>query len=283
MCGIAGIVSTQNVNQELYDALTILQHRGQDAAGMVTCEDGRFNQRKGNGLVKDVFRTRHMQLLQGTMGIGHVRYPTAGSSSPALSQPFYVNSPYGITMAHNGNLTNTASLAEEIFKADLRHVNTDSDSEVLLNVFAHELQRLGKLKPEPSDIFAAVKAVHKRIQGGYAVISMIANYGIVAFRDPNGIRPVVFGERELENGQKDYMISSESVALDVLGFDLTRDIAPGEAVYITLDGQIHIEQCAENTQNVPCIFEHVYFARPDSIMDEISVYKTRNADGRKFS
>jgi len=285
MCGISGIVSTRNVNQELYDALTVLQHRGQDAAGMVTCENGRFNQRKGNGLVRDVFRTRHMQVLQGTMGIGHVRYPTAGSSSPALAQPFYVNSPYGISLAHNGNLTNTRELAEEIYKEDLRHVNTESDSEVLLNVFAHELQRLGKLKPDPNDIFTAVKSVHKRVTGGYAVVSMIADYGVVAFRDPNGIRPLVFGERVNPDdpSRKDYMIASESVALDVLGFDLIRDVAPGEAVYITLDGQCHIEQCAENTRTVPCIFEHVYFARPDSIMDEISVYKTRMRMGENLA
>ena len=285
MCGITGIVSTHHVNQQIFDALTVLQHRGQDAAGIVTCENGRFNQRKGNGLVKDVFRTRHMQTLSGTMGIGHVRYPTAGSSSPALAQPFYVNSPYGITLAHNGNLTNTASLAKEIFKEDLRHVNTDSDSEVLINVFAHELQHLGKLNPEPCDIFTAVKGVHKRVSGGYAVIAMIASYGVVAFRDPNGIRPVVFGERinAEDPTKKEYMVASESVALDVLGFDLIRDIAPGEAIYITVDGQLHIEQCAENTQTVPCIFEHVYFARPDSIMDEISVYKTRMRMGEALA
>ena len=275
MCGIAGIVSSQNVNQELYDGLTVLQHRGQDAAGMVTCEQGRFHQRKGNGLVKDVFRTRHMQVLQGNMGIGHVRYPTAGSSSPALAQPFYVNSPYGISLAHNGNLTNTQQLAREIYQEDLRHANTDSDSEVLLNIFAHELQRLGKLRPDPSDIFTAIKAVHSRIRGGYAVIAMIANYGLVAFRDPNGIRPIVYGQRHAANGELEYMVASESVALDVLGFDLIRDIAPGEALFVGLDGTLHLEQCAEHTRSVPCIFEHVYFARPDSIIDNISVYKTR--------
>jgi amidophosphoribosyltransferase len=278
MCGIVGIVAKSSVNQELYDALTVLQHRGQDAAGMVTWHNGRINQRKGNGLVKDVFRTRHMQLLQGNVGIGHVRYPTAGSSSPALAQPFYVNSPYGISLAHNGNLTNTEQLSQELFKSDLRHLNTDSDSEVLLNVFAHELQRLGKLKPSPSDIFEAVAGVHRRCKGGYAVISMLANYGVVAFRDPCGIRPVVFGSRETEQG-KEYMIASESVALDVLGFKLERDIAPGEAVYIDFEGNFHSHQCAENPVTMPCIFEHVYFARPDSIMDGISVYKTRLRQG----
>lgn len=275
MCGIAGIVANSNVNQELYDALTVLQHRGQDAAGMVTCEDGRLNQRKGNGLVRDVFRTRHMQLLQGNMGIGHIRYPTAGSSSPALAQPFYVNSPYGISLAHNGNLTNADELSQELFQTDLRHVNTDSDSEVLLNVFAHELQLLGKIVPSEEDVFSAVARVHERCRGAYGVVAMIANYGIVGFRDPLGIRPLVFGERENAEGKKEYMIASESVALLGLGFTLVRDVAPGEAVYIDSKGQLHTKQCAKNTQLSPCIFEHVYFARPDSIMDGISVYKTR--------
>ena len=282
MCGIVGIVANNNVNQELYDALTVLQHRGQDAAGIVTCTDGKMSQRKGNGLVRDVFRTRHMKQLQGNMGIGHVRYPTAGSSSPALAQPFYVNSPYGISLAHNGNLTNAAELSMELFREDLRHINTDSDSEVLLNVFAHELQRLGKLNPTHEDVFEAVKAVHKRCRGGYAVIALIANYGIVGFRDPNGIRPVVFGARETDKG-KEYMIASESVALDVLGFKLIRDIAPGEAVYVDSHGQLHVEQCAEKTHIMPCIFEHVYFARPDSIIDGISVYKTRMRMGEKLA
>lgn len=282
MCGIVGIVGNNNVNQEIYDALTVLQHRGQDAAGIVTWENGVLNQRKANGLVRDVFRTRHMSQLQGKVGIGHVRYPTAGSSSPALAQPFYVNSPYGIALAHNGNLTNADELSKELFREDLRHINTSSDSEVLLNVFAHELQRLGKLKPTADDIFSAVKAVHKRCSGGYAVVAMIANYGIVAFRDPNGIRPIVFGERDTENG-KEYMVASESVALDGLGFKLTRDIAPGEAVFISNDAKLFTHQCVENPKTVPCIFEHVYFARPDSIMDGISVYKTRMRMGEKLA
>ncbi len=274
MCGIVGIVGKHNANQPLYDALTVLQHRGQDAAGIVTCERDRFFLRKDNGLVRDVFRTRHMTRLVGNVGIGHVRYPTAGSSSSAEAQPFYVNSPYGITLAHNGNLTNTAELADGLLKSDLRHINTNSDSEVLLNVFAHELQRLGKLVPTHREIFEAVKIVHKRVRGAYAVIAMITGYGILAFRDPHGIRPVCYGKRETEKGTE-YMIASESVALSALGFTLVRDIAPGEAVYIENNGQLYTEQCAEQPSLNPCIFEHVYFARPDSIIDKISVYKAR--------
>lgn len=282
MCGIAGIVAKKNVNQELYDALTVLQHRGQDAAGIVTCHEGKLNQRKGNGLVRDVFRSRHMTQLEGNIGIGHVRYPTAGSASPALAQPFYVNSPYGISLAHNGNLTNAEELSKELFQSDLRHVNTDSDSEVLLNVFAHELQKLGKLTPTEKDVFEAIRGVYRRCHGGYAVIAMIANYGIVAFRDSKGIRPVVFGERETANG-KEYMVASESVALDVLGFKLIRDIAPGEAVYINTQGELFTQQCADHAELSPCIFEHVYFARPDSIIDKVSVYKTRLRMGEKLA
>lgn len=275
MCGIVGIVAKNNVNQELYDALTVLQHRGQDSAGIVTCDHGRFNQRKDTGLVRDVFRRRHMETLIGTMGIGHVRYPTADSSSgAALAQPFYVNSPYGISLAHNGNLTNAEQLRKEVFNDDLRHVNTRSDSEVLLNVFAHELQDIRKLKLSSEDIFSAVGRVHQRCKGAYAVVAMIANCGIVAFRDPHGIRPVVFGERETEQG-KEYMIASESVALDVLGFTFTRDIEPGEAVFISQDGELFSQQCAPAAKVAPCIFEFVYFARPDSIIDGISVYKSR--------
>lgn len=282
MCGIAGIVAKSNVNQDLYDALTVLQHRGQDAAGIVTCQDGRLNQRKGNGLVRDVFHTRHMQRLQGHMGIAHVRYPTAGSSSPALAQPFYVNSPYGISLAHNGNLTNSSELSQELFQSDLRHLNTESDSEVLLNIFAHELQRLGKLVPSADDIFEAVSGVHKRCRGGYAVVAMIASYGVVGFRDPNAIRPLVYGKRETAAGTE-YMLASESVALDALGYTLVGDVAPGEAVYITHDGEFHIRQCAEKVNWAPCIFEHVYFARPDSIMDGISVYKSRLRQGERLA
>ncbi len=282
MCGIVGIVGKRDVNVQLYDALTILQHRGQDAAGIVTCQNGRMAQQKANGLVQDVFRTRHMQRLVGTMGIGHVRYPTAGSSGPALAQPFYVNSPYGIALAHNGNLTNADKLSEDLFKTDLRHVNTDSDSEVLLNVFAHELQMQGKLKPTADDIFAAVAGVHNRVSGGYAIVSLIASYGLVAFRDPNGIRPLVYGARVGAAGTE-YMVASESVALNVLGFTVIDDVAPGEAIYITEAGELHRRQCAKFTRLAPCIFEHVYFARPDSIMDGISFYKARLRQGEKLA
>lgn len=282
MCGIVGLVAKSDVNQALYDALTVLQHRGQDAAGMVTCDSGRFYLRKDNGLVKDVFRTRHMQRLVGNMGIGHVRYPTAGSSSSSEAQPFYVNSPYGIALAHNGNLTNTRELKQDVYREDLRHVNTNSDSEVLLNVFAHELQAQKQLKPTAEDVFSAVKRVHTRIRGGYAVIAMLAGYGVVGFRDPNGIRPAVFGKRETPKGTE-YMIASESVALDALDFELIRDIAPGEAVFIDVDGNLFTQQCAENPKLRPCIFEHVYFARPDSIMDKISVYKGRLKMGTRLA
>src|SRR5690554_1451899 len=274
MCGIVGIVGKDAVNQALYDALTMLQHRGQDAAGIVTVDNGTLRLRKANGLVRDVFHTRHMHRLQGRIGIGHVRYPTAGSASSAEAQPFYVNSPYGITLAHNGNLTNSDELAKDLFQTDLRHINTNSDSEVLLNVFAHELQKLGKLDPTKDDIFAAVRAVHERCRGAYAAIAMITGYGIVGFRDPNGIRPACYGVKETPEGNE-YMIASESVALSAAGFRLVRDIAPGEAVYIETDGTLYTQQCATAPSLHPCLFEHVYFARPDSIMDGVSVYKAR--------
>lgn len=282
MCGIVGMVGKSSVNQSLYDALTVLQHRGQDAAGIVTSHDGRLFLRKDNGLVRDVFHTRHMQRLIGNIGIGHVRYPTAGSSSSAEAQPFYVNSPYGITLAHNGNLTNVDQLSREIYESDLRHINTNSDSEVLLNVFAHELAVRNKLQPSADDIFAAVSGVHQRCRGGYAVVAMITGYGVVGFRDPHGIRPIVFGQRHTDSGVE-YMIASESVALDVLGFTVIRDLAPGEAVYITPEGQLHTRQCAENPALSPCIFEYVYLARPDSIMDGVSVYKARLRMGEKLA
>ena len=282
MCGIVGMVGKSNVNQALYDALTVLQHRGQDAAGIVTSHGGKLFLRKDNGLVRDVFQQRHMQQLFGNVGIGHVRYPTAGSSSSAEAQPFYVNSPYGITLAHNGNLTNVEQLTQEIYASDLRHVNTNSDSEVLLNVFAHELAVRGKLKPDEEDVFAAVAGVHQRCRGGYAVVAMITGYGIVGFRDPQGIRPIVYGQRHTDEGVE-YMIASESVALDVLGFTLIRDLAPGEAVYITEDGKLHTRQCAQQARLSPCIFEHVYLARPDSIMDGVSVYKARLRMGEKLA
>ena len=274
MCGIIGIVGHGSVNQSLYDGLTVLQHRGQDAAGMATCLDKRLFLRKDNGLVRDVFRTRHMHRLLGNMGIGHVRYPTAGSSNSAEAQPFYVNSPFGITLAHNGNLTNTTLLKEELFRSDLRHINTDSDSEILLNVFAHELQQSSKVAIDQHDIFNAVKAVHRRVRGAYAVVVLIIGYGILAFRDPHGIRPLVFGQRETEEGME-YMVASESVAMDALGFELVRDVEPGEAVLMDVEGHIYTRQCAENASYSPCIFEFVYLARPDSIIDNVSVHKAR--------
>src|SRR5690554_94177 len=282
MCGIVAIVGKSEVNQSLYDAMTVLQHRGQDAAGMVTSKQGRLFLRKADGLVRDVFRTRHMKELVGSIGIGHVRYPVEGSASTAEAQPFYVNSPYGITLAQNGNLTNVRQLAKEIFESDLRHINTNSDAEVLLNVFAHELSQGGCLRPQPDDIFSAVSRVHERCRGAYAVVSMITGHGVVGFRDPCGIRPIVFGQRETGQGTE-YMIASESVALDALGFTLIRDLAPGEAIYITEDGELHTRQCARNPQLNPCIFEHVYLARPDSIIDGISVYKARMKMGEKLA
>ena len=279
MCGLVGMVAERDVAADIYDALTMLQHRGQDAAGIMTCQDGKLMQRKGEGLVRDVFRASHMAQLLGQFGIGHVRYPTQGSSGTALAQPFYVNSPYGIALAHNGNLTNSAFLSEELFKSDLRHLNTDSDSEVLLNVFAHELHRLGKLKPSPQDIFDATRVVHKRCEGGYAAVALISGFGLVAFRDPNGIRPLVVGQRQGRGGETEYMVASESVALDVLGFGLLGDVLPGEAICVTQTGELYREQCADEPKLTPCIFEHVYFARPDSLMDSISVYKTRMRQG----
>jgi len=282
MCGIIGVVAHGTVNQAIYDGLTVLQHRGQDAAGIITSDGQRLHLRKNNGLVRDVFHTRHMLRLHGNMGIGHVRYPTAGCESSAEAQPFYVNSPYGISLAHNGNLTNAEKLKQELFREDLRQINTDSDSEVLLNVLAHELQRFAKLHMEVEDVFNAVAAVHKRCRGAYAAVAMITGYGIVAFRDPFGIRPLVYGKRETPAGPE-YMAASESVALDVLGFELLGDVAPGEAIFISLDGNIYRQQCAENPVMSPCIFEFVYLARPDSIIDNVSVYKARLRMGEKLA
>ena len=282
MCGIIGIVARSSVNQSIYDGLTVLQHRGQDAAGIITSDGERLHLRKNNGLVRDVFHTRHMLRLFGNMGIGHVRYPTAGCESSAEAQPFYVNSPYGISLAHNGNLTNSNKLKQELFQEDLRQINTDSDSEVLLNVFAHELQQQGKLKMEVDDVFKAVAGVHRRCRGAYAAAAMITGYGVVAFRDPYGIRPLVYGRQETPQGAN-FMVASESVALDALGYELIRDVAPGEAVFISLDGQLHTRQCAETPSVMPCIFEYVYLARPDSIIDDVSVYKARLRMGEKLA
>ncbi|MEE4361097.1 MAG: amidophosphoribosyltransferase [Pseudomonadales bacterium] len=282
MCGIVGIVGHEPVNQRLYDALTVLQHRGQDAAGIVTTDGGHLHMRKANGLVRDVFRQNHMERLRGDIGIGHVRYPTAGSSSAAEAQPMYVNSPFGIMLAHNGNLTNAESLKEDLFRADLRHINTESDSEILLNVFAHELAGRAHMDLDPDDIFDAVRAVHARCRGAYAAVALIVGHGVLAFRDPWGIRPLVYGRRESEGGVE-YMIASESVALDVLDFTLVRDVAPGEAVWIDRDGALHTRVCVDDPQCCPCIFEHVYLSRPDSIMDDISVYKARLRMGERLA
>ena len=282
MCGIVGIVSQQPVAQVIYDSLLVLQHRGQDAAGMVTCDHNKLHLRKDNGQVSDVFHTRHMLKLVGNMGIGHVRYPTAGCSSSAEAQPFYVNSPYGISLAHNGNLTNADELKADLYAEDLRHINTESDSEVLLNVLAHELQQCGKLKLEVDDIFTAVAATHKRVQGAYAVVAMLTGRGILAFRDPYGIRPVCYGRRDGEAGVE-WMVASESVALQASGFELVRDLKPGEAIYIDTAGRVHLRECADFGQLTPCIFEHVYMARPDSIIDDIYVYKARLRMGVKLA
>jgi len=279
MCGIIGIVAKSPVNQALFDGLTVLQHRGQDAAGIVTCDNNRLYLRKDNGLVRDVFHTRHMIKLRGNMGIGHVRYPTAGCSSSAEAQPFYVNSPYGIALAHNGNLTNAELLKTGLFREDLRHINTDSDSEILLNVLAHELQQVGKLRIDKQDIFNAVRGVHHHCQGAYAAVVMLPGYGILAFRDPFGIRPLIFGKRETAEGTE-YIVASESVAVDTLNFKIVRDVEPGEAIFIDMQGQFHAQQCAEHPVHSPCIFEYVYFARPDSIIDGVSVYKARLRMGK---
>jgi amidophosphoribosyltransferase len=271
MCGIAGIVGHTPVNQQLYDALTVLQHRGQDAAGIMTCHEGELFLRKQTGLVRDVFQQRHMLALKGNIGLGHVRYPTAGCDSASEAQPFFVNSPYGICLGHNGNLTNASELAEVLIREDRRHLNTSSDSEVLLNVFASELSRVGTPR---ADIFAALTQVYRRCRGGFAVVAMIVGHGLVGFRDPHGIRPLVIGRRESSQGPE-YMLASESVALDMLGFTLLRDLRPGEAVFIDEQGRFYSHQCVPVTRHTPCVFEYVYFARPDSIIDNISVHKAR--------
>jgi amidophosphoribosyltransferase len=282
MCGIIGIVGTTEVASALYDGLTVLQHRGQDAAGIATVEGSRLRLHKGNGLVRDVFGERAMGELRGRIGIGHCRYPTAGSEGSAEAQPLYVNSPYGIAFAHNGNLVNTDALRREMFEGDRRHINTDSDSEVLLNVLAHELQIQDRMELTPDHIFKAVAGVHARARGGYACIALLLGYGLVAFRDPHGIRPLVLGERVTAEGHE-YAVASESVALDVLGFKRLRDVMPGEAVIITDQGQLHSRRCAEGAVHTPCIFEYVYLARPDSMIEDVSVYKARLRMGEKLA
>jgi len=282
MCGIIGIVGKQAITPSIYDALTILQHRGQDAAGIATLDGHRLHLYKGNGLVRDVFPHAELERLQGNSGIGHVRYPTAGSSELDEAQPFYVNSPHGIALGHNGNLINTAALKKELFDSDRRHLNTESDSEVLLNVLAHELQALGARGIEPADIFTAVDRLHQRCKGAYSVIALIAGKGVLGFRDPHGIRPAVLGYRDTDRG-REYAIASESVALDVLNFTLMRDLKPGEAVFISLDGQLHHHESRHAGPACPCIFEYVYFARPDSMLDDISVYKARLRMGQALA
>jgi amidophosphoribosyltransferase len=276
MCGIIGVVATSPVNQLLYDGLLVLQHRGQDAAGIATSDDGCFYMHKGSGLVRDAFRTRNMRNLVGNWGIGHVRYPTAGSAcNPAEAQPFYVNSPFGLLLAHNGNLTNSEELKREMFLSDLRHINTNSDSEVLLNVLAHELQAAAKgFKLDDEAVFRAVAGVHRRCRGAYAAVVMIAGYGLLAFRDPYGIRPLAIGRNDV-GGKHEWLVASESVAMDVLGFRMLRDVAPGEAVLIDTDGNFRSRQCADRTVEAPCMFEFVYLARPDSVIDGVSVYESR--------
>ena len=284
MCGILGIVARSGVNQLLYDGLLLLQHRGQDAAGIVTSDHNSFHMHKAPGMVRDVFRTRNMRSLPGNMGIAHCRYPTAGSAfSSAEAQPFYVNSPFGIVLGHNGNLTNSDQLKEEMFRTDLRHINTGSDSEVLVNVLAHELEKASvKLRLEPQTIFTAVANVHRRVRGAYAVVAMIAGHGVVAFRDPFGIRPACIGYNETSTGTE-FMFASESVAVDALGFRLLRDIGPGEAIFIDQEGRFHSQQCAPKSSLNPCIFEYVYLARPDSLIDGASVYETRLHMGEKLA
>lgn len=276
MCGILGIVSRDFVNQTLYDGLLLMQHRGQDAAGIATTQNNTFSMHKGNGMVRDVFRTRNMRSLPGHSGIAQVRYPTAGTAGNLEeAQPFYVNAPFGITFAHNGNLTNSAQLKQEMFRLDRRHINTDSDSEVLLNVFANALQASAPgVSLDPELIFKAIAEVHERVRGGYACVAEIAGYGVVAFRDPLGIRPLCYGALETDSGTE-YLVASESVALTGMGYELIRDIQPGEAVFIDLDGNFYSRQCATKSSLNPCIFEYVYFARPDSIVDGASIYSAR--------
>ena len=276
MCGIVGVISKAPVNQLIYDALLLLQHRGQDAAGIVTMQGTKCFMHKARGMVRDVFRTRNMRGLIGPVGLGQVRYPTAGNAwSEEEAQPFYVNAPFGIVLVHNGNLTNAPALKQELFEIDRRHINTESDTEVLLNILAHELEREARDLPlSPEEVFKAVRAVHKRIKGSYAVVALIAGYGLLAFRDPFGIRPLVFGESETAAG-REVMVASESVAIEGTGHRVLRDVAPGEAVFVDLDGRIHTQQCADEPSLRPCLFEYVYLARPDSVLDGVSVYQAR--------
>ena len=282
MCGIFGIVGRTPVNQQIFDGLTVLQHRGQDAAGMATEDDGRLVLRKHVGLVREAIRTRHMMNLKGNIGIGHVRYPTAGTPHPNEAQPFYVNSPFGIALAHNGNLINAEKLQTQLFFQDQRHINTESDSEVLLNVFAQELLKRGKIAIRPDDVFDAVCKVYDRCKGAYAAVAMVIGHGLVAFRDVHGIRPLIYGVRMTDEGPE-YCIASESVALDTLGFKVVRDIRPGEAIYITKEGEVHTHQCIKDPIQAPCLFEYVYLARPDSRIDQVYVHKARMRMGKRLA
>ena len=282
MCGVVGLVSKNEVSPSLYEALTVIQHRGQDAAGISTIEEGRLHTRKQIGLVRDVFREKHIEELKGQMGIGHVRYPTAGGASREYSQPLYVNSPYGISISHNGNLVNTEELAKELYKDNYRHLNTSSDSEVILNVFAHELQKEGSFNPSPEQIFKAVEKTHLRLKGAYSVLLMISGVGLVAIRDPKGIRPLILGKKDNDLIGADYMIASESPALSALEFEVEGDLRPGEAVFITPEGELHRKVCHNKPSKNPCIFEYVYLARPDAVIDGISVMRSRLRMGQKL-
>ena len=283
MCGIIGLVLQGEVAASLYDALTVLQHRGQDAAGIATVDGLKLNLSKGNGLVRDVFDETRVTQLRGNIGIGHCRYPTAGSAGAAEAQPFYVNSPFGLALAHNGNLVNADELKRDVFLQDRRHVNTESDSEVLLNVLAHELSAQNRLRPEPEQLFDAIAGVHRRCVGGYACVSLVLGFGLVAFRDPHGIRPLVLGERRHADGHLEYAVASESVALDVLGFRRIGDVGPGEAVLVSSEGRLFRRQTAPAQTHAPCIFEYVYLARPDSMIEDVSVYKARHRMGQKLA
>ena len=279
MCGVVGIVSKNEVASDLYEALTVIQHRGQDAAGIATSEEKRLNSRKQLGLVREVFREHHIQSLTGKIGIAHVRYPTAGGASRELAQPMYVNSPYGISIVHNGNLVNTDSLCEELAETDRRHLNTNSDSEVILNIFAHELQQIGGVQPSKEEIFEAVTRMQSRLSGAYSIIIMINNVGLVAVRDPHGIRPLIIGKRDEDLMGAEYMIASESAAIDALDFKIIDDIAAGETIFISKEGKMSRSTSQKAAKHSPCIFEYVYLARPDSVIDKVSVHKARQRMG----
>ena len=279
MCGVVGIVSKNEVASDLYEALTVIQHRGQDAAGIATSEEKRLNSRKQLGLVREVFREHHIQSLTGKIGIAHVRYPTAGGASRELAQPMYVNSPYGMSIVHNGNLVNTDSLCEELAETDRRHLNTNSDSEVILNIFAHELQQIGGVQPSKEEIFEAVTRMQSRLSGAYSIIIMINNVGLVAVRDPHGIRPLIIGKRDEDLMGAEYMIASESAAIDALDFKIIDDIAAGETIFISKEGKMSRSKSQKAAKHSPCIFEYVYLARPDSVIDKVSVHKARQRMG----